>query len=412
MKNKNKINSENYSGDTISGSIKDEQDSAMAEYLRRSAQEAQIMSGRIHGPPPRPPAREFVPRSRASYQDVPGPADRRQNARYVTPQVPRLFIGGIGRDMTSRELIYGFRAFGLEIVNPVVRILQGKSFNFAPDVTFRNLEQYKRAVSMEKIVIKGRTLDIRIHKSNVRPYRPAYDEQFVAIRTEKILQKIDVLQLMHEQKLLESKIIQDKIQLQKDRTSLELSKIESLKKTSIAFANLTPNVNVPQFETTPSGSSDDNSQMSLRFKVEEPFDYNRKDHWKMQDSPAPGDRDDEYGQLEILERSLQKSLENVRKEIANTRNPATERENGPRLNTKQKETLIEYLDKFDECENAELLLEEDPIFEESTGSLSMSSDNANTEDLQHLELMDGIRTSLSQQTIVVMIKSEENINSE
>jgi hypothetical protein len=86
---------------------------------------------------------------------------------YVRENFFKVFVGGIGTELTSKDVVNAFKGVGVDIINKPVRILRGKKFNFACGVEIRNEEQWKRLITMKQLAIDGSVLDIRPHKEKM-----------------------------------------------------------------------------------------------------------------------------------------------------------------------------------------------------------------------------------------------------
>lgn len=83
------------------------------------------------------------------------------SSQYRGNSARKLFIGGIGTQLTSSDLIKSFRKMGIDIVNKPIRILRGKTFNFAPGVEVKTNEQWQRMISAKRMKVSGCVLEFR-----------------------------------------------------------------------------------------------------------------------------------------------------------------------------------------------------------------------------------------------------------
>jgi len=127
-------------------------------------------------------------------------------------QSRKIFIGAIGTELTSRELIKAFKAIDVDIVNKPVRILRGKKFNFAPGVEVKTDAQLKKVIAIKRLEVEGSILEIRPHQPN-RKKKVAKRETKTTMkerprdsisieRTNKLKLKLYELKLMEAENLL------------------------------------------------------------------------------------------------------------------------------------------------------------------------------------------------------------------
>lgn len=83
----------------------------------------------------------------------------------VQNHFPRIFVGGIPKEINAEQLVAWFHKYGLEIIE-MPRVLTGKKFGYAPNVLLKSHSQYKRAIAMECIPMGEYLLDVRAHRSN------------------------------------------------------------------------------------------------------------------------------------------------------------------------------------------------------------------------------------------------------
>jgi len=122
----------------------------------------------------------------------------------------KVFVGGIGTELTSKDLIKAFRSVGMDIINKPVRILRGKKFNFAPSVELKTEEQRQKMIEMRQLEVGGSTLEIRAHRNvrkkvrNKKNPRMAQEvrEALCIERRNKLKLKLYELKLMEAENLL------------------------------------------------------------------------------------------------------------------------------------------------------------------------------------------------------------------
>jgi len=122
----------------------------------------------------------------------------------------KVFVGGIGTELTSKDLIKAFRSVGMDIINKPVRILRGKKFNFAPSVELKTEEQRQKIIEMRQLEVGGSTLEIRAHRKVRKKVRnkknprmaPEVREALCIERRNKLKLRLYELKLMEAENLL------------------------------------------------------------------------------------------------------------------------------------------------------------------------------------------------------------------
>lgn len=129
----------------------------------------------------------------------------------------RVFIGGIGTELTSRDLVKAFRAVGMDIVNKPVRILRGKKFNFAPNVELKTEEQCQRIISMKLLEVGGSTLEIRAHRVRRKVRNPKQPSMSQEVREALFIERRNKLKLkLYELKLMEAENLLMKAKIERE----------------------------------------------------------------------------------------------------------------------------------------------------------------------------------------------------
>jgi len=78
----------------------------------------------------------------------------------INERKPMVFVGGIGASTSPLELVHEFRAQGFN-VTVVPRIRYGVSFGFCPDLVLSNENEKTKLLSMGRVWVKDRWVDIR-----------------------------------------------------------------------------------------------------------------------------------------------------------------------------------------------------------------------------------------------------------
>lgn len=171
---------------------------------------------------------------------------KRSNTKYPA-NGRKIFIGGIGTELTCKDITTALNSFDIDIVNKI-RIFRGKTFNFAPDVEVKDEGQYQKIVNLKYIEVGGYSIEIRPHaakkKSKKRLSRRAYgapisashnmkiEEQksrhaFSVERQNKIKLKLFQLKVKEAENLLERAHIESEIRACKNALLLEQTQNEN-----------------------------------------------------------------------------------------------------------------------------------------------------------------------------------------
>jgi len=90
------------------------------------------------------------------------------NCEKVNERKPMVFIGGVSASCSPLELVHELKNQGFNV--PVLpRIRYGSSFGFCPDLVLSSKEELRRILSLGRVWVKDRWLD-------VRPYIPKEDK--------------------------------------------------------------------------------------------------------------------------------------------------------------------------------------------------------------------------------------------
>lgn len=175
------------------------------------------------------------------------------------PQSRKIFIGAIGTELTSRDLIKAFKAIDVDIVNKPVRILRGKKFNFAPGVEVKTEKQLRKVLAIKRMDVEGSVLEIRAHQPNRKKKVAKREAKQTMIekprdtssmeRTNKLKLKLYELKLMEAENLLmkakidsEIRTCQEALTKEKERRSRTFSRsyaeVEKNRKDSVSFQSI------------------------------------------------------------------------------------------------------------------------------------------------------------------------------
>lgn len=284
----------------------------------------------------------------------------------------RVFIGGIGTELTSRDLVKAFRAVGMDIVNKPVRILRGKKFNFAPNVELKTEEQRQRIISMKLLEVGGSTLEIRAHRVRRKVRNPKQPSMSQEVREALFIERRNKLKLkLYELKLMEAENLLMKAKIEREIRACQSALQEDRFRNSRSYETVRKNSNPVSMQNI---NFDNNLTQAQKQYLKK---FQRTEFIPMEPRRSFGQKmNTQYVQRDmIISRSysrmgeLDKKLEGVRDQFYPTEKPISQQSLPQRKTLSKKHSDMSISSPW----GSSSPVDEDPPLVENLGSLADGS---------------------------------------